>query len=156
MGRGSGNSVTDLNNLTYIAAEPKDIPIIYALAKDLIDRYEDVSAIPYENVLNWTLDKITENIAMYKCIVADGIKVGYFHLDSYGVEAELDDLYILPNYRGRGIGTTVIKYCMQLAKKPIFLYVFCKNTGAIRLYERMGFVKRRQKNSAPTCARMRY
>lgn len=131
--------MSNWETITYTPAETEDIPAVFALAKELIDRYEDISAIPYEKVLRWMLNKITENIASYRCIILEGKKVGYFHLDMAKEEAELDDLYILPEYQGRGIGTAVIGHCLRQADKPVFLYVFRKNTGAIRLYKRMGF-----------------
>ena len=140
MGRCAGESVINTKNVVYVSAEPDDIPMIFAFAKDLVDKYEDVSSIDYEKVLRWMLNKITDNIMFYQCIVFDGIKVGYFHFDSNGQEAELDDLYILPEYRGKGFGTAAIQHCLENANKPVFLYVFSQNTGAIHLYEKMGFV----------------
>ena len=33
----------------------------------------------------------------------------------------------------------MLERCFAEAEGPIFLYVFMRNTGAVRLYERMGF-----------------
>ena len=52
---------------------------------------------------------------------------------------ELDDLYVLPPFRGRGIGSEILKKCCRDTQKPITLCVFKNNTGAIALYERFGF-----------------
>lgn len=52
---------------------------------------------------------------------------------------ELDDLFILPDFRGRGIGSAVIRRCCEESALPVQLYVFQRNRGAFRLYERMGF-----------------
>ena len=52
---------------------------------------------------------------------------------------ELDDLYVLPEYRRRGIGTMIIEKCCSESDLPIFLYVFSGNTGAVSLYQRLGF-----------------
>ena len=68
-----------------------------------------------------------------------GTVAGYYHLIPGAEKTELDDFYILPPYRGRGIGTRALKDCIQRAAGPLFLYVFSRNAGAIRLYERMGF-----------------
>ena len=139
MGKSAGKPLIDLNHIAYISTETTDISAIFGFCKDLIDCYEDISTIDYEKVLHWIKDKITKNISMYQCVAVDGIKVGYFCFDTTGSEAELDDLYILPEYRGMGVGTCIIKHCIQRSAKPIFLYVFSKNVGAIRLYSRMGF-----------------
>ena len=139
MGTSAGKSLIDLSQIAFIPADATDIPIIFGFCKELIDSYEDVSAIAYDKVLNWVLDKITNKIDMYQCAVVDGTKLGYFCLDTTGTEAELDDLYVLPEYRGIGIGTSIIRYCIRRLRKPVFLYVFSKNIGAVRLYNRMGF-----------------
>ena len=55
-----------------------------------------------------------------------------------GEEMELDDYYIFPEFQGRGIGSAVLHHCCDI-DKPIMLYVFTGNHGAIALYRRFGF-----------------
>ena len=131
-------SVTD-PFLTDDAASMEDAPIIFAMAKDLIDTYEDVETIAYEKVIAWVFDKICQNITDYRCVFKDGVKVGYYRMIPGVTETELDDLYILPEFQGQGIGTAVLRNCMEATHKPLFLYVFKRNLGAIKLYLRMGF-----------------
>lgn len=52
---------------------------------------------------------------------------------------ELDDLYIIPELRSKGIGTAIVKKCFEESDGTIFLYVFAKNVRAIALYEKLGF-----------------
>ena len=130
--------VTDLK-LSYEPASFEDIPVIFAMAKDLIDSYEDTATIEYDKVIGWVLNKVSQNITDYQCVVMDGVKTGYFRLSPEDGQIELDDLYILPEYRGRGIGTSVLERCISETQTPLFLYVFKRNQGAIRLYRRMGF-----------------
>ena len=125
--------------LTFRAAEQEDIPVILAMSKALIDQYEDVASIDYPKVLQWVQNKITENIRQYRCIYANKEKVGYFRLILGETETELDDLYVLPAFRNQGIGTAVLQHCISITHTPIFLYVFKKNTEAIKLYSRIGF-----------------
>src|SRR5258705_271492 len=70
---------------------------------------------------------------------------------AYGVRpdvgiAYLDTLGVAETHRNKGIGTTLLEHCFQLARKAkctqIALYVMHKNEDARRLYERMGFVAR--------------
>ena len=124
-------------NLTFFPADQTDAGAIFALCRGLIDQYEDISSIDYTRVLDWVRRKIGENITEYRRILADGIHVGYFRLCPHEDGWELDDLYIFPAFRGRGIGTAVIRDCC--ARGPVTLYVFRKNTGALALYRRLGF-----------------
>ena len=125
-------------NVIYLPAETEDIDPIFTQAKHLIDTYEDIHAIDYDKVLAWVRRKIEENISQYTCAWCDGCKAAYYRLCDDG---ELDDLYVLPAFRGRGIGSAILRRCIENGAKPMYLYVFTQNTGAIRLYERFGFVK---------------
>lgn len=126
----------------YSPAQRDDVQIIYGLCRDLIQTYE-TDPIPMDKVLNWCLRKIQTSLEQYRVITADGKKAGYVHLDTLGDGAlKLDDLYVLTEFQGRGIGTQVVRDAISRAteqKKDLVLYVFRKNTGALRLYKRLGF-----------------
>ena len=126
--------------LTYQPALPDDIDVIYSFAKELIDQYEDKNQISYEKVLAWVRKKLERQIQEYTCIFVGGEKAGYYHFSpTDSGTMELDDLYLFPAFRGHGIGTAVIQKCCAETNQPILLYVFQKNTGAISLYQKMGF-----------------
>lgn len=125
--------------LNYEQASGADVEAIFALSKALIDQYEDVESIDYDKVLQWVRRKIGAQIGEYQRVLMDGDLAGYVHFHPDGERMELDDLYILPEYRGRGIGTAVVKKCCAETEKPVYLYVFRRNKGAVRLYRRLGF-----------------
>lgn len=125
--------------LFYAAATHQDTERIFLLNRNLIDRYEDLQSIPYEEVLNWVRRKIENNIHSYTRIYADGIHVGFYRFVPKGDRMELDDLYIFPEYQGRGIGSRVIEKCCSETNLPVMLYVFVRNVGAWKLYQRLGF-----------------
>lgn len=125
--------------LSFMKAGREDADRIFQLSRDLIDRYENVDDIPYEQVLQWVRRKIEENIHSYTRILADGVHAGYYRFVPGDGEMELDDLYIFPEFQGQGIGTRVIQKCCGETKMPVMLYVFIRNTGAWRLYKRLGF-----------------
>lgn len=126
-------------NLSYGSASPADTAVIFALAKELIARYEDPQAIDLARALQWTRRKIENHIAEYSRVYYNGETAGFFHFAPCENGMELDDLYILPQFRNLGIGTAVVKRCISQAHGPIELYVFTQNTGALGLYRRLGF-----------------
>lgn len=125
--------------LSFQSARQEDVEVLLRLNRDLIDRYEDIQNIPYEGVLSWVRRKIEENIHTYTRIYADGTHVGFYRFIPNGEEMELDDLYIFPEFQNRGIGTRILKKCCRESDRPVMLYVFSRNTGAWKLYRRMGF-----------------
>ena len=82
-------------------------------------------------------------------ILADDIPIGYccmafsYTLENYGRDCFLDELYIMPSYRSRGIGSEVMKlieaYLIKLGLKAIHLYVNNPNTVAYNYYINNGF-----------------
>lgn len=79
--------------------------------------------------------------------------VGYLKLNSGSAQGDLLDengleisrIYIEEKYQGRQIGKKLIDKTLEIAKQKkvdfIWLGVWEKNDGAIRFYERNGFVK---------------
>jgi ribosomal protein S18 acetylase RimI-like enzyme len=69
--------------------------------------------------------------------------VGRLLVDRSGPEILLVDIALLPEYRNRHIGTTLIQSLLHEAsgaKKNVALHVL-RGSAAARLYERLGFTK---------------
>ena len=126
--------------LSYEPARGEDAPTIYGFARELIERYETDPAVDRDGALRWTRRKIEQRIGEYTRVLCDGAVAGYYRFAPDGERMELDDLYVLPAYRGRGIGTAVLRRCLAQGK-PVYLYVFVGNVRALALYEREGFEK---------------
>lgn len=125
--------------LTFLPAQPEDVEVLFRLNKELIDKYEDLSAIDYPKVLDWVRRNLERNLPAFTRVMQDGVLTAYYCLTSSDGKRELDSLFVLPPFRGQGIGTEILKKCLSESPVPVFLYVFRKNTGALALYERLGF-----------------
>ncbi len=130
-------------NLQFVPAGEIDLEILFDLNRSLIEQYEDPSSIDFSEVLSWVRRKLAKKLSEYRTVMLDGIKVGYFRLcDGEDNSLEIDDLYVLTPYQGQGIGSEIVQHCIdesERLQRPLMLYVFSANTGAVRLYERMGF-----------------
>ena len=118
----------------FASAEQRDLPLLFALNKALIEEYEDLTAIDLPRVLHWVERNLEAHLTDFRRVLWNGELAGFFCL----CEGELDSLFIFPEFRGKGIGTQVIRYC-QDSSPSMLLYVFRKNTRAVELYRRMGF-----------------
>ena len=58
----------------------------------------------------------------------------------------IEDLYILPDKQNMGYGTKLLQYAIAQCTDTPTLWILENNTGAERLYSRMGFVKTGKKN----------
>lgn len=125
--------------LEFANADISDAQIIYEMAEKLILLYEDSKAVNIPKAIAWTKRKITEHITDYERILLNSETVGYFHWIDHITHWELDDFYILPQHRGKGIGTLALQTRLRFVDKPVILYVFTQNLPAVRLYEKLGF-----------------
>lgn len=79
-----------------------------------------------------------------------GRAVGYavtgigFSLEFGGRDAFVDELFVVPDMRSRGVGSAlidcVLTFCMGVGVRALHLEVGRANTGAQKLYRRLGFV----------------
>lgn len=125
-------------DITYEKAEVSDIPEIFRLCRELILKWEDDKSLDLEKVLRWCENKISKNIGEYRRIICDGRLAGFYRFFETDDGWEIDDLYVLPEFQGRGIGTFTVRKCLEEGEN-VFLYVFSKNQGAVRLYSSLGF-----------------
>jgi ribosomal protein S18 acetylase RimI-like enzyme len=104
------------NGMEYVPPVPEEhVPLI---ADDLFSRHEDV----------WLAEE-------------DGLPVGFLAIRRSRTEGweVLEKLYVEPEAQSRGIGTVLLDQAKALRPDGLHLWVFQKNIGAIRFYERHGF-----------------
>ncbi len=79
----------------------------------------------------------------HAAIVSGGQRVGILQVEESAEAISLNQIEVLPEFQGMGIGTAVVQSLMTRCDhegKPLSLHVFRTNTSAQRLYERLGFV----------------
>lgn len=52
----------------------------------------------------------------------------------------LEQLYVLPGERGRGVGSSLLAKALEIAGGEVMLWTFQRNTAARTFYEHRGFV----------------
>ena len=124
--------------LTFSPALAEDVQTLYLLNKELIDQYEDISSIDYDFVLGWVRNNMEQNLSNFFRVFRQGELAGFYCLTGSDGAMELDSLFVLPPFQNQGIGTAILEHCKGISSS-LLLYVFRKNTGAIRLYRKMGF-----------------
>lgn len=76
-------------------------------------------------------------------IEKDGEPVGLLHLGSRGGAADwLEDLYVMPQHQGQGIGSRAIQLAEDMVKtysESLYIEAAARNEQAIRLYRRLGY-----------------
>jgi GNAT superfamily N-acetyltransferase len=80
--------------------------------------------------------------AEYAIIVHDGSDIGRIFIERRDEDLRLMDMGLLPEHRGHGIGTALLRNVIERAESlglPVVLHVESFNP-ARRLYERFGFV----------------
>jgi ribosomal protein S18 acetylase RimI-like enzyme len=136
--------------ITCKSARIKDTETILGCMKDFYElegikfnRGKSKEAI--ENLIR------NKSIGILWMILANNTSIGYcciafsYTLENYGRDCFLDELYIKPEYRSKGIGSMVMKliedYMVRLELKAIHLYVNNTNTDAYKYYIKHGFHK---------------
>ena len=78
------------------------------------------------------------------CPVGYALTAKTYSQEAGGIVIWIEELFILPEYRSRGLGRAFFSYLMEVAEPDAVrfrLEVEPENEGAIRLYQREGFKK---------------
>ena len=73
-----------------------------------------------------------------RVILSDDRVIGFLGVREEGDALYVAQMYLIPEYQGQGIGTALMRELLAEGR-PVVLKVTKLNTGARRLYERLGF-----------------
>ena len=122
-------------------ATENDSAFFYMVKKTVLKDY-------IENIWGWDeqfqLQFHQENYhpALTQIILYTNVAIGTVEIKEDDESIFISSLYILPEYQGKGIGTTIIRNYISKAdtlKKRVALEVLKLNTGAQKLYKKLGF-----------------
>ena len=89
-------------------------------------------------IYKYVNDNVIKELFNYKSIVIKNETVGSMLAFKKKDSLLLDEIYIEEKYRNQNIGRDIIKDLI-LKNDIIYLWVYKKNKGAIKLYKKMGF-----------------
>lgn len=128
---------------------PSDQQLYLDFAREFYNSDAVLHAVPDAQLLAGFQAVTTENPYTEGFLIAsDGIPAGYaivaqtYSVESGGMILWIEELFILPRFRGKGLGEEFIAFIEKKyagAVRRFRLEVLAKNQGAIRLYERLGY-----------------
>ena len=71
-------------------------------------------------------------------VVSSGREIGFVRSEEREGIVVLAQVFVIPEYRGQGVGSALVRTILA-SGLPVKLRVMKSNTGARRLYERLGF-----------------
>ncbi|MDH4222709.1 MAG: GNAT family N-acetyltransferase [candidate division Zixibacteria bacterium] len=128
----------------------KDIPNVLGLIKAY---YSEFGYSFNGKTMRRSLEELIEypSLGCLFLIKQDETALGYmlvtfgFSLEYHGRDAFLDEIFILPAWRSRGLGRKSIEYALEFCRnsgvKAVHLEVKNDNASVFELYRSLGFVK---------------
>ncbi len=106
---------------------------IYEYANNISEE-DDIKIRKYVN------ESVPKLLNEYKMVVVKGQTKGCLLVTDYKDGKLIDEIYLEEEYRGKGIGTSLIKNILN-KHNVVYLWVYKKNEKAIKLYEKLKFNK---------------
>ena len=134
-------------SLTARRARPEDAALLLQMSRDF--HIEDGS--PLDEAGEATLAHVAkgEPLAPAYILELDGVPAGFFILtlgysvENGGTDGFIDDIYLRPELRGRGLGREGVALAIEAARevgiRALLLEVEAPNERAYNLYCKMGF-----------------
>lgn len=104
----------------------------------ILDYADNISKEEINKIKNYVYETIPSQIKKYKLIIYGDKIIGCLLIYNYDNGVLLDEIYLIDEYRNKGIGSDIIKKLI-LKNNIIYLWVYKLNTKAIALYKKLGF-----------------
>ena len=124
-------------------ATASDLDVVYEVTEATMREYVEQAFGPWIEAFQRKLIGDSFSPATHQIVSVGGETAGILSAASHDTHVQLEKLFILPAFQGRGIGARLLGDVAQAAaaqRKPVRLRVLAVNTGARRFYERCGFI----------------
>lgn len=114
----------------------------YALKSEAYREVVERQFGPWNEKFQRELFSARWNPALSKIVLIDGLPVGLLAVECRRDELWLDEVQLVRDWRGKGLGSVILADLIQRARtsrKPLRLQVLRQNTRAQSLYRRLGF-----------------
>lgn len=123
-----------------VSAKKEDEELLIKFKLDtILGSSKKINEEESNKIINYVKTYIPNNIKYYKIISIDNKKIGCFSLKPYEDGLMIEEIYLLEEYRNKGIGSNIISNTLIKYKKPIYLWVYKENIKAIKLYKKYKF-----------------
>ena len=133
--------------IDLIRASLKDTKEIWEMQvksfKNFLDKYQDFETNPANEPISNVKMRLKQNFTFFYFIFVDNKKVGAIRVVDYkerGRNKRISPLFILPEYRNKGIAQSVIKICEEIHGNTNWeLSTILEEKGNCYLYEKLGY-----------------
>ena len=133
--------------IEVIRASLKDAKEIWEMQvksfKNLLDKYQDFETNPASETISNVEMRLKQNFTFFYFIFIDNKKVGAIRVVDYkekNKNKRISPLFILPEYRNKGIAQSVIKICEEIHGNTNWeLSTILEEKGNCYLYEKLGY-----------------
>ncbi|PHI05311.1 GNAT family N-acetyltransferase [Fusobacterium polymorphum] len=133
--------------IDLIRASLKDTKKIWEMQvksfKNLLDKYQDFETNPASEPISNIEIRLKQSFTFFYFICADNKKVGAIRIIDYKEidrNKRISPIFVLPEYRNKGIAQSVIKICEDIHGKNNWeLSTILQEKGNCYLYEKLGY-----------------
>lgn len=138
-----------MNHIHYRPIQVPEQPLVAQMMKALYDEDPEDHPLP-EAHISRTFEQLSAhpdygNILVFELenqIIGYAVLINFWSNEYGGIVLSIDELYILPPFRGKGIGTHFIQFLHTTRfhnAVALELEVIPYNTRALELYKKLGF-----------------
>lgn len=125
--------------LKFLTPAGNDAERLYRSLANIF-RFYNPDKFDTERELMQIYRRVKDNFGSYKLVKCGGDKVAYYYFHSDGDMMKLEDIYVMPRFRNRGIGTSILRRCISETEQPLCAELYYHNIYAMSLFKHNSFV----------------